>query len=79
MPRLHLDLLGGFDCQSSAGQPIRFQARKSRALLAYLALAPLASPRNRLCGLLFDTASNSRGELRWYLSKLRRVAGASRQ
>jgi len=53
-------------------------SRKARALLAYLALTPYATPRNRLCELLFDTACNSRGELRWYLSKLRAIAGAPR-
>ena len=49
-----------------------------RALLAYLALAPRATPRHRLCNLLWDTASDPRGELRWALSKLRGVVGATR-
>lgn len=53
-------------------------SRKVRALLAYLALAPRATPRHRLCRLLWDTASDPRGELRWSLSKLRGVLGASR-
>ena len=34
--------------------------------------------RSRLCELLFDAASDSRGELRWYLSKLRGIVGARR-
>ena len=64
---------------SQAGRAVALPAsRKARALLAYLALAPFASPRNRLCALLFDNASDSRGELRWYLSKLRRVTGTGR-
>lgn len=53
-------------------------SRKARALLAYLALMPCATPRIRLCELLLDTSSDSRGELRWYLSKLRRIVGARR-
>jgi len=53
-------------------------SRKVRALLAYLALAPRAVPRHRLCRLLWDNASDPRGELRWSLSKLRGVVGASR-
>lgn len=53
-------------------------SRKARALLAYLALTPCATPRSRLCELLLDSASDSRGELRWYLSKLRGIVGASR-
>ena len=53
-------------------------SRKVRALLAYLALAPRATSRHRLCRLLWDTASDPRGELRWSLSKLRSVVGANR-
>jgi DNA-binding SARP family transcriptional activator len=53
-------------------------SRKARALLAYLALTPCATPRSRLCELLLDTAADSRGELRWYLSKLRGIVGAHR-
>jgi tetratricopeptide (TPR) repeat protein len=53
-------------------------SRKARALLAYLALAPRATPRPRLCSLLWDNASNPRGELRWVLSKLRGVLGSTR-
>jgi len=53
-------------------------SRKVRALLAYLALTPCATPRSRLCELLLDNASDSRGELRWYLSKLRGIVGARR-
>ena len=53
-------------------------SRKARALLAYLALMPCATPRSRLCELLLDNTGDSRGELRWYLSKLRGIVGASR-
>jgi tetratricopeptide (TPR) repeat protein len=53
-------------------------SRKVRALLAYLALAPRAVTRQRVCNLLWETASDQRGELRWALSKLRGVIGASR-
>jgi DNA-binding SARP family transcriptional activator len=53
-------------------------SRKVRALLAYLALTPRATARVRICRLLWDTASDPRGELRWALSKLRGVLGAAR-
>ena len=53
-------------------------SRKARALLAYLALTPRAVSRRRLCGLLWDNASDPRGELRWYLSKLRGLVGTTR-
>ena len=53
-------------------------SRKARALLAYLALAPRGVSRRRLCALLWDSSSDARGELRWYLSRLRGVIGAAR-
>ena len=46
-------------------------SRKARALLGYLALAPQAVTRNRLCELLWDVPSDPRGELRWSLTKVR--------
>lgn len=64
---------------SQDGRALELPAsRKVRALLAYLALAPRATSRPRLCRLLWDTASDPRGELRWSLSKLRAVLGATR-
>jgi DNA-binding SARP family transcriptional activator len=50
-------------------------SRKVRALLAYLALAPLSSSRSHLCELLWDAPSDPRGELRWCLSKIRGLLG----
>lgn len=46
-------------------------SRKARALLAYLAMAPQAQTRSRLCELLWELPHDPRGELRWCLSKLR--------
>src|SRR5439155_22180558 len=40
-------------------------SRKVRALLAYLALAPLPVSSSELCDLLWDVPSDPRGELRW--------------
>ncbi|GLS36230.1 adenylate cyclase [Mesorhizobium tianshanense] len=48
-------------------------SRKLRALFAYLALAPHAVGRSRLCELLWDVPNDPRGELRWCLSKLRGI------
>ena len=73
MARLHLDLLGGFDCRSSAGEPIRFQTRKSRALLAYLGMqAGRHASREKLAGLLWGDRSDeqARADLRKTLSRL---------
>ncbi|SJM31426.1 BTAD domain-containing putative transcriptional regulator [Mesorhizobium delmotii] len=48
-------------------------SRKVRALFAYLALAPHAVGRSRLCELLWDVPNDPRSELRWCLSKLRGI------
>ena len=48
-------------------------SRKVRAVFAYLALAPRAVGRTQLCDLVWDVPNDPRGELRWCLSKLRRV------
>ncbi len=48
-------------------------SRKVRALIGYLALAPRAVGRGRLCELLWDIPNDPRGELRWCLSKMRSV------
>jgi len=71
MPRLSVRLLGPLEILRD-GTPVALPAsRKLRALLAYLALAPHAVGRSRLCELLWDVPNDPRGELRWYLSKLR--------
>lgn len=46
-------------------------SRKTRGLLAYLALAPRPVSRSHLCELFWDVPNDPRGELRWCLSKLR--------
>jgi len=75
---LQLRLLGTLAVSQHGRVTALPNSRKARALLAYLALAPCATPRNRICGLLLDTVRDSRGELRWYLSKLRAIVGARR-
>lgn len=46
-------------------------SRKTRALLAYLALNERRHRRDDLCELLWDTPSDPRAAVRWSLSKLR--------
>jgi DNA-binding SARP family transcriptional activator/TolB-like protein len=48
-------------------------SRKLRGLLAYLSVASQPVTRTRLCELLWDVPNDPRGELRWCLSKLRRI------
>ncbi len=46
-------------------------SRKTRALLAYLALTGRTHRRDQLCELFWDVADDPRGALRWSLSRLR--------
>lgn len=48
-------------------------SRKTRALLAYLALAQRPQRRERLCEMFWEIPDDPRGALRWSLSKLRGV------
>ncbi len=56
------------------GLPVALpSSRKVRGLFAYLALAPVPVARSHLCELLWDVPNDPRGELRWCLSKIRKV------
>jgi pimeloyl-ACP methyl ester carboxylesterase/DNA-binding SARP family transcriptional activator/class 3 adenylate cyclase len=48
-------------------------SRKTRALLAYLAVVGRPQRREHLCGMFWDTPDDPRGALRWSLSKIRQV------
>jgi DNA-binding SARP family transcriptional activator/TolB-like protein len=78
---LDIDLLGPVSVRRD-GLEIELPAsRRVRALLVYLALVPRGASRTQLCTLFWDAAADPRGELRWCLSKLRRVlddAGCTR-
>lgn len=52
-------------------------SRKTRALLAYLALNQRTFRREHLCELLWEIPDDPRGSLRWSLSKLRRLVDDS--
>lgn len=54
------------------GQPVPLPAsRKTRALLAYLALTGRPHRRERLCELFWELPDDPRASLRWALSKIR--------
>ena len=75
MSTLKLQLLGEFEALDGTGQPVAVSARKSRALLAILALAPIGSvPRHRLANLLWSDRGDvqARSSLRQALASLRR-------
>ena len=75
MAVLHLDLLGDFRLRSDAGSLVAISARKSQAMLAYLAMKPgqLVS-RDKMAGLLWSSTApeQARQSLRQTLSTLRR-------
>ncbi|HEY0940268.1 MAG TPA: AAA family ATPase [Steroidobacter sp.] len=54
-------------------------SRKTRALLAYLALNRRPFRREHLCALLWEIPDDPRGSLRWSLSKLRRLVDDAAQ
>jgi TolB-like protein len=80
---LALGLLGEFVARDGAGQLLTIAARKNRALLAALALAPSnAMPRERIARLLWSDRADeqARSSLRQALASLRKdlaVTGAS--
>ena len=74
MPALKLNLLGDFQVLDGTAQPVPISARKSRALLAILALSPTGSvPRHRVANLLWGDKvdAQARSNLRQALASLR--------
>ena len=70
---LQVRVLGPLSVQRG-GEPVRLpQSKKTRGLLAYLAITGRPHRRDRLCSLLWDVADDPRGALRWSLSKIRPV------
>src|SRR5262249_37863677 len=49
------------------------RSRKTRALLAYLAVTGQPQSRERICEMFWDVPDDPRGSLRWSLSKLRQI------
>jgi DNA-binding SARP family transcriptional activator len=69
--RLELRFLGEMEVLRGTRRLELPPSRKTRALLAYLALTGRSHRRDRLCSLLWDVADDPRGALRWSLSRLR--------
>lgn len=70
---MQVQLLGALRIQRDGVVLALPSSRKVRGLIAYLALAPHPVSRSHLCELLWDVPDDPRGELRWCLSKARRV------
>lgn len=73
MPALALNLLGELEVVRDGTVLPLPPSKKTRALLAYLALNPRSFRREALCELLWEIPDDPRGSLRWSLSKLRRL------
>src|SRR5262245_19354214 len=54
-------------------------SRKTRALLAYLAVTNHPQHRDRLCTMFWDVPDDPRGALRWSLSKIRQIVNSNGQ
>jgi len=70
-PALELRVLGELEVRRNGAVVSLPPSRKTRSLLAYLALTQKSHRRERLCEFLWDVADDPRGALRWSLSKLR--------
>src|SRR5512143_660065 len=70
---LEIRLLGEMDIVRGGLRLDLPPSKKTRGLLAYLALTGRPHRRDRLCNLFWDVADDPRGALRWSLSRLRAV------
>ena len=68
---LAIRLLGEMEVLRGAERLDLPRSKKTRALLAYLALTGRVHRRERLCELLWDVPDDPRGALRWSLSRIR--------
>jgi DNA-binding SARP family transcriptional activator/Tfp pilus assembly protein PilF len=71
MMMLSLSFLGAMRLHADGVARPLPRSRKTRALLAYLALEPRRHRREALCELLWDIPDDPRAALRWSLTKLR--------
>src|SRR5215212_1279655 len=75
MAILHLGLLGDFQIRSAAGTLVTLTAKKSQALLGYLAVRPSQQvSRDKIAALLWSSTApeQARQSLRQTLSSLRK-------
>jgi pimeloyl-ACP methyl ester carboxylesterase/class 3 adenylate cyclase/tetratricopeptide (TPR) repeat protein len=73
---LAIRVLGDLSVTRGGSEAPLPQSKKTRALLAYLAVVNKPQRRERLCELFWDVPDDPRGALRWSLSKLRQIVNA---
>jgi len=74
--RLSLKLLGGLAIEHAGTGVDLPRSRKTRALLAFLALSPRPRRRSSLCTMFWERPDDPKGALRWSLSKIRPLVKA---
>jgi DNA-binding SARP family transcriptional activator len=70
---LQIKVLGELVVLRGAQEIVLPPSKKTRALLAYLAVVNRRQRRDHLCEMFWDAPDDPRASLRWSLSKLRRV------
>src|SRR5262245_22488575 len=70
---LEIRVLGDFAVFRNGENVSLPPSRKTRALLAYLAVTNHPQHRDRLCTMFWDVPDDPRGALRWSLSKIRQI------
>lgn len=70
-PKLELRLIGEMELRRDGLAVELPRSKKTRALLAYLAVQDREHRRDKLCSVFWDLPDDPRGALRWSLSKLR--------
>jgi predicted ATPase/class 3 adenylate cyclase len=76
---LRLAVLGDFKVFRD-GQVVPLPpSKKTRALLAYLAVVQRPQRRERLCEMFWEIPDDPRGALRWSLSRIRQIVGTGRE
>jgi DNA-binding SARP family transcriptional activator/pimeloyl-ACP methyl ester carboxylesterase len=76
---LDIQLLGQF-AVARDGKPVPLPpSKKTRALLAYLAMAGRPQRRDQLCSMFWNAPDDPRGALRWSLTKIRSLVDSDAQ
>lgn len=75
VPIVDIHVLGGISVIRDGIELDLPPSRKTRALLAWLALADRPQRRERLCEIFWDIPDDPRAALRWSLSRIRQLVG----
>ncbi len=75
---IEINVLGDLEVLRD-GEPVELPpSRKTRALLAYLAVVQRPQRRERLCEMFWEVPDDPRGALRWSLSKIRGILNSDK-